>query len=92
MQEAAAIFRRSGVRVPLDGDEERIFEAVVRPERAQANGNVDAERERLREGDRARRGDARERAVRRRSAPADVVEAEREKLARYRRELDALGG
>jgi valyl-tRNA synthetase len=25
-------------------------------------------------------------------APEDVVEAEREKLARYRRELEALGG
>jgi valyl-tRNA synthetase len=25
-------------------------------------------------------------------APAEVVEAEREKLERYRRELDALGG
>ena len=25
-------------------------------------------------------------------APADVVEAEREKLERYRRELEALGG
>ena len=26
------------------------------------------------------------------NAPPDVVEGEREKLARYRRELDALGG
>jgi valyl-tRNA synthetase len=26
------------------------------------------------------------------NAPAEVVEAEREKLERYRRELDALGG
>jgi valyl-tRNA synthetase len=26
------------------------------------------------------------------NAPLDVVEGEREKLARYRRELDALGG
>ena len=26
------------------------------------------------------------------NAPADVVEAERDKLARYRRELDALQG
>jgi valyl-tRNA synthetase len=26
------------------------------------------------------------------NAPAEVVEAEREKLARYRRELDAISG
>ena len=26
------------------------------------------------------------------NAPADVVDAEREKLDRYRRELDAIGG
>jgi valyl-tRNA synthetase len=26
------------------------------------------------------------------NAPAEVVEGERDKLARYRRELDALGG
>ena len=68
----------------LEGDDERIFEAVVRPDR------VAGERQR-RGGDRApaRRGraraeEARERAVRRASAPPEVVEAEREKLARYR--------
>src|SRR5687768_2873901 len=32
VQEAAAIFRRSGVAVPLEGDAQRIFAAVVRPE------------------------------------------------------------
>src|SRR5207342_697324 len=32
VQEAAAIFRRSGVAVLLEGDEKRIFDAVVRPE------------------------------------------------------------
>jgi valyl-tRNA synthetase len=91
VQEAAAIFRRSGVLVPLEGDERRMFEAVVRPERVQANGNVDAEIERLRrEVARAEGMLANERFVS--NAPADVVEAEREKLARYRRELDALGG
>jgi len=48
VQEAATVFRRSGVIPQLDGDERRIFDAVVKPERAKANGNVDAERERLR--------------------------------------------
>jgi valyl-tRNA synthetase len=64
---------------------------VVRPERAAgANGNVEAERERLRaEIARAERMLANERFVER--APAEVVQAEREKLERYRRELDALG-
>ncbi len=90
-REAAAIFRRSGVRVPLDGDAERIFEAVVKPARVQANGNVDAERERLEnEIERSLGMLENDRFVQK--APADVVEAEREKLARYRRELDALGG
>jgi valyl-tRNA synthetase len=91
VQDAAAIFRRSGVLVPLEGDDRRIFEAVVRPERVQANGNLDAEVERLRnEVSRAEGKLANERFVA--NAPAEVVEAERDKLARYRRELDALGG
>ena len=77
--------------VPLEGDDARIFEAVVRPERVQANGNVEAELERLRkEVARVEGKLANERFVA--NAPAEVVEAEREKLARYRRELDALGG
>ena len=91
VQEAAERFRRSGVLTPLEGDEKRIFEAVVRPERVKANGNVDAEKDRLRgEIARAEKMLANDRFVER--APADVVEAEREKLERYRRELDALGG
>jgi valyl-tRNA synthetase len=91
VQDAATIFRRSGVLVPLEGDERRIFEAVVRPERVQANGNVEAELARLRkEVARAEGKLANERFVA--NAPAEVVEAERDKLARYRRELDALGG
>jgi valyl-tRNA synthetase len=90
-QEAAQIFRRSGVRVELEGDERRIFDAVVRPERTKANGNVEAELERLRgEVARARRMLDNEGFVA--NAPAHVVEAEREKLARYLRELEALGG
>lgn len=91
VQEAAAIFRRSGVLVQLEGDEKRIFDAVVRPDRSSANGDADAERERLRgEVARAEKMLANERFVA--NAPAEVVEAEREKLARYRRELEAIGG
>ena len=91
VQEAAAIFRRSGVAVPLEGDEKRIFEAVVRPERSKANGNAAAEIERLRrEVERGERMLANEKFVA--NAKAEVVEAERDKLARYRRELDALSG
>jgi len=90
VQDAAAIYRRSGVRVDLDGDERRIFEAVVRPA-ANGDGNAAAEVERLRkEIARAEGMLGNERFVA--NAPADVVEGERAKLARYRRELDALGG
>ncbi|HEX6681118.1 MAG TPA: valine--tRNA ligase, partial [Gaiellaceae bacterium] len=90
LQEAAERFRRSGVLTPLSGDEERIFTAVVRPERVKADGEgAAAEIDRLRkEVERAEKMLANERFVE--NAPAEVVEAEREKLARYRRELDAL--
>ncbi|MEJ7566683.1 MAG: valine--tRNA ligase [Gaiellaceae bacterium] len=91
VQEAAAIFRRSGVVVELEDDELRIFAAVVRPERAKTNGNAEAELARLRvEVERGERMLANEKFVA--NAKPDVVEAEREKLARYRRELDALSG
>ena len=92
VQEAAQIFRRSGVEVELGSDDERrIFAAVVRPERARTDGNRDAEIERLRgEVARAEGMLANEKFVR--NAPADVVAAERKKLDRYRRELAALGG
>src|SRR3954452_15591624 len=91
VQEAAAIFRRSGVVVELEGDAKRIFDAVVKPDRVQANGNAEAERERLRkEIARAEGMLSNERFVA--NAPEDVVAGEREKLERYRRELDALGG
>jgi valyl-tRNA synthetase len=92
VQDAATIFRRSGVLPALEGDEKRIFDAVVKPDRAPVagNGNVDAERERLRnEIARAEKMLANERFVAK--APAEVVEAERAKLERYRRELDAIG-
>jgi len=90
VQEAALIFRRSGVRVALEGDELRIFEAVVRPERARVDGaDASAEIERLsKEVERAEKMLANKRFVA--NAPAEVVEAEREKLARYRSELEAL--
>jgi valyl-tRNA synthetase len=89
VQDAAEIFRRSQVVAALEDDERRIFEAVVRPERASGNGNAAAEVERLhKEVERAEKMLANERFVE--NAPAEVVEAEREKLARYRRELDAL--
>jgi valyl-tRNA synthetase len=92
VQEYAQVFRRSGVVPALEGEEKRIFDAVVKPERApqKANGNADAERERLR-GEIARSEQmlANDRFVA--NAPADVVEAERAKLDRYRRELDAIG-
>jgi valyl-tRNA synthetase len=90
-QDAARIFRRSGIRVNLAGDSKRIFETVVRPDRVSGNGNAEAEIGRLRgEVERARRKLADGRFVER--AAPEVVEAEREKLARYERELDALGG
>ena len=92
VQEAARIFRRSGVEVELGSDDERrIFAAVVRPERTRVDGNLDAEIERLRgEVARAEGMLANERFVQ--NAPVEVVAAEREKLERYRRELAALGG
>jgi valyl-tRNA synthetase len=92
VQEAALIFRRSGVQVELGSDDERrIFAAVVKPERAKVDDNRDAEIARLRkEVARAEGMLANERFVA--NAPPEVVAAEREKLERYRRELAALGG
>ncbi len=90
VQEAAQIFRRSGVEVELGADDERrIFAAVVRPDRARVDGNRDAEIQRLRkEVARAESMLANERFVA--NAPPDVVAAERGKLERYRSELAAL--
>ena len=77
--------------VELDDDERRIFDAVARPERTRANGDASAEIGRLRkEIARAEGMLGNERFVA--NAPAEVVDGEREKLARYRRELDALTG
>jgi valyl-tRNA synthetase len=92
VQEAAQIFRRSGVQVELGSDDERrIFAAVVRPDRARVESNRAAETARLRkEVARSEAMLANERFVQK--APPDVVAAERAKLERYRSELDALGG
>jgi valyl-tRNA synthetase len=90
VQDAAERFRRSGVLTPLSGEKERIFAAVVKPDRVKADGaSAEAEIERLRkEVERAEKMLANERFVE--NAAPDVVEAEREKLAKYRRELDVL--
>ncbi|MEX2212226.1 MAG: valine--tRNA ligase [Gaiellaceae bacterium] len=89
VQDAAAIYRRSGVRIRLDDVEQRIFDAVVREQRDAAD--LEGEVARLQsEIARAERMLGDERFVQ--NAPEDVVEGEREKLARYRRELDALAG
>ncbi|HUY72184.1 MAG TPA: valine--tRNA ligase [Gaiellaceae bacterium] len=92
VQEAAQTFRRSGALVALEGEEKRIFDAVVKPERlgGAVDGAVASERERLRKE--IARGEgmlANERFVQ--NAPPELVEDERVKLERYRRELDALG-
>jgi valyl-tRNA synthetase len=91
VQAAAEIFRRSAVRIRLDADEERIFAAVVKPERVRTDGgDIEAEVERMRrEIARAEGMLSNEQFIS--NAPSDVVEAERDKLARYRRELDAIG-
>ncbi len=90
VQEAAERFRRSGVSTPLEGDEERIFAAVVRPERARHDGGkLDDEIARLQKEIARSEGMLSNEHFTAR-APANVVEAEREKLERYRRELDAI--
>jgi valyl-tRNA synthetase len=87
-QTAARIYRRSGVRIALAGDADRIFTAVVRPSE-NGQGDIDKERGRLqKEIDRSERMLANEKFVA--NAAADVVAAEREKLEQYRAELDAL--
>ena len=91
VQEAAQVFRRSGVVPVLERRRAAHLRrgGQARPARS-ANGNVDAERERLRKEIARTEGMlANERFVA--NAPAEVVEAEREKLERYRRDLDAIG-
>ena len=87
VQEAASIYARSGVKIELDEDEQRIFDA--KRVQAGAAGDAQAEIDRLeKEVARAEGMLANERFTSK--APPEVVEAEREKLDRYRRELDAL--
>ena len=75
--------QRGAASTLATGDEQRIFAAVVRPERQKATGDVDAERARLqKEIARAEKMLANERFVA--NAPPEVVEAERAKLERYR--------
>jgi len=78
------------VQVELETDDERrIFAAVVRPERRRAEGDLETELARLRkEIARAEGMLANERFVA--NAPAEVVDGERGKLERYRRELELL--
>ena len=88
-QTAARIYRRSGVRINLAGDSARIFEAVVRPT-DDGHGDVEAERARVqKEIERAERMLANEKFVA--NAAPEAVDAEREKLAQYLAERDALG-
>jgi valyl-tRNA synthetase len=88
-QTAARIYRRSGVRLELAGDSARIFEAVVRPT-DDGQGDLEAERARVqKEIDRAERMLANEKFVA--NAAPEAVDAEREKLAQYLAERDALG-
>ena len=90
VQEAAERFRRSGVVTPLGGEEQRIFAAVVRPERAKHDGgDLDAEIARLEKEISRSEGMLSNEGFTAR-APAHVVDAERDKLERYRRELDAI--
>jgi valyl-tRNA synthetase len=87
-QTAARLYRRSGVRIEIGGDSLRIFEAVVRPT-DDGQGDVEAERARVqKEIDRAERMLANEKFVA--NAAPEAVDAEREKLAQYLAERDAL--
>jgi valyl-tRNA synthetase len=88
-QTAARIYRRSQVRIKLYDDALRIFEAVVRPSADAEQGDVEAERARVqKEIDRAERMLANEKFVA--NAAPEAVDAEREKLAQYLAERDAL--
>ena len=90
-QTAARIYRRSRVRIKLAGDASRIFEAVVRPTEDETRArSAEAERERVRkEIERSERMLANEKFVA--NATPEAVASEREKLAQYLDERDALG-
>ena len=91
VRDAAEIARRSGVLVELPDDERRIFDAVVRKEQLPLNGSREGEIARLREEVSRSEGMLGNKSFVA-NAPPEVVDGEREKLARYRRELDALDG
>jgi valyl-tRNA synthetase len=89
VQAAAKVYRRNQARIELADEEERIFQAVVRPGQVTQDGSLEDELDRLRkEIARAENMLANEKFTK--NAPAAVVDAEREKLDRYRRELKAL--
>ena len=90
VQEAAERFRRSGVVTPLEGDESRIFAAVVRPGSARGDGAKLGDEVARLEKEIARAEGMLSNESFTSRAPTDVVEAEREKLERFRRELDAI--
>jgi valyl-tRNA synthetase len=94
LREIAATYRRSGVVASLDGlddDAKRILATVVRLDGSTPTGDVSAELTRL-EGEIARAEKMLSNSGFVDRAPAEVVEAEREKLEQYRRERDALTG
>ena len=76
----------------IDAQQERIFNAVVKPERLRRDlASLETERARLEaELQRAEKMLANEKFVA--NAAPEVVEGERRKLEQYRAELDALGG
>jgi valyl-tRNA synthetase len=88
-QTAARLYRRSGVRIEIGGDSLRIFEAVVRPS-GDGQGDLEGERARVqKEIERAEKMLANEKFVQ--NAAPEAVEGERQKLAQYLAERDALG-
>ena len=85
MQSAATRYRRSQVRIEFSEDEQRVFDAVVKPGQVTQDGNVEREVERLKKEIARSEGMlANERFVG--NAPKDVVAAEQAKLERYRSE------
>ncbi|MFQ5426041.1 MAG: valine--tRNA ligase [Gaiellales bacterium] len=94
IRDVATIYRRSGVVVDLDDlhpDARLVLATVARLEEGDSSANLEAELRRLDEEIvRAERMLSNDAFVER--APAAVVQGERDKLERYRRERDALTG
>jgi valyl-tRNA synthetase len=90
LQTAVRLYRRTGAVAPIEAEQQPLFEAMI-TDGMKPQGDVDAEIQRLKaEVERAERMLANDNFVS--NAPGDVVEAEREKLERYKRELDVLAG